>query len=139
MSVATILIMMSVLVKNPETVHDAKAIAELIAARAGDSHEAAILVELAWRESAFTANAISKDGRDLCAYQLRDAPRSVLKDLSQCTDLAIVRLRTSVKACPSAPLAIYASGSCRSPIGREFNRWRSREIAKIEKTVTAKD
>jgi hypothetical protein len=132
MDLATILLMMSVVVKNPETVHDARRVAELIAAKAADSHEAAMLVELAWEESAFTANAVSKDGRDLCAYQLRDAPKSVLTDLEECTELAIEKLRISVKGCPNAPLAIYARGSCSDMKGRWFSWWRMGKVKRIE-------
>jgi hypothetical protein len=144
MNLATVLMMMSVLTKaagiskSPESIHDARAIAELIAERAADVHEAAMLVELAWEESAFTANAVSKDGHDLCAYQLRDAPRSVLTDLGWCTDLAIERLRVSVQNCPNAPLAIFSRGSCNSSRGRWFSEWRMRKVRRIE-VVIAKE
>jgi hypothetical protein len=138
MDLATVLFMMSILTHAagnstpPEKVHDARDIAEQIADKAADLHEAAMLVELAWRESAFTANAVSKDHRDLCTFQVRDAPRSVLTDLEQCTDLAIERLRASVKAGPDAPLAVYARGRCNSVVGREFSRWRMREVHMLE-------
>jgi hypothetical protein len=133
MTPETVLLMMSILIQHPERVHDARRVAELIAAKAADIHEAAMLVELAWKESAFTANAVSKDGRDLCAYQLRDAPRSVLTNLEECTDLAIERLRVSVEKCPTAPLAIFAGGSCDSSKGRWFSGWRMRKVERIEK------
>ncbi len=64
------------------------------------------MVVVAWRESAFRANAVGDGGLARCAFQLHGAPRSVLTDLHKCTELAATRLRASALACPSAPARI---------------------------------
>jgi hypothetical protein len=134
MTLAAILLMMRLLAGRDD-VHDARAIAGEILQQAGSLHEAAVLVDTAWRESAFRASVVSRDGRDLCAYQLRDAPRIVLSDLVECTERAIAKLRSSAEACPEAPLAAYATGTCSDPRGRRLSGWRMREVARIERAA----
>ena len=95
--------MMAALYPDGDHVHDAQDIGEEIARTDPTLFEAAMLVETAFRESAFERAAIGPDGRDLCAYQLRDAPRTVLVDLRQCTEIALDRLRYSYHHVPRSP------------------------------------
>jgi len=74
--------------------------------------EAAVMVETAWQEGRLIPNAIGDHGRARCVYQLWGAPLSVLTDLRDCVERAHDRLVASAEACPDAPLAVYASGSC---------------------------
>ena len=135
MVLSLIYLMMAALYHGGDHVHDAQEIGAEIARTDASPIEAAMLVELAFRESAFERAAISRDGRDLCAYQLRDAPRSVLTDLRQCTEMALSRLRYSEDHCPSHPLAIYVAGSCSSPSGVRLDRWRMCEVRRIYRQV----
>jgi hypothetical protein len=74
--------------------------------------EAAVLVVMAWEESRLIPNAIGDHGRARCAFQLQHASVDVLTDLRKCVEVAHDRLVASAEACPDAPLAVYASGSC---------------------------
>jgi hypothetical protein len=130
-SVAIIHLMMAAIYPNGDHVHDAQDIGEEIARTDPTLFEAAMLVETAFRESAFERSAVGPDGRDLCAYQLRDAPRTVLVDLRQCTEIALERLRYSYHHCPDHPLAIYTGGACESVVGLRFDRWRMVEVMRI--------
>jgi hypothetical protein len=130
-SVAIVHLMMAAIYPNGDHVHDAQDIGEEIARTDPTLFEAAMLVETAFRESAFERSAVGPDGRDLCAYQLRDAPRTVLVDLRQCTEIALSRLRYSISHCPDHPLAIYAGGACDSVVGLKFDRWRMVEVMRI--------
>jgi hypothetical protein len=133
MILTTVLIMMAAIAPDAENTHDARAIADEIARVSVDTHEAAIMVVVAWRESAFRAGAVGDGGLARCAYQLHNAPRSVLTDLRECTELAAERIRASEVACPSAPLAAFASGTCER--GRKLSAWRMQEVAHIEKVA----
>ena len=124
-------LMMAAIYPNGDHVHDAQDIGAEIALTDATPYEAAMMVELAFRESAFERAAVSRDRRDLCAYQLRDAPRTVLVDLRQCTELALARLRYSIVRCPDHPLAIYTGGACNSVVGLRFDRWRMAEARRI--------
>jgi hypothetical protein len=133
MILTTILIMMAAIAPGADNVNDARAIAAEIARVAADRHEAAVMVVVAWRESAFRASAVGDGGLARCAFQLHGAPRSVLTDLRQCTELAAERLRASAAACPSAPLAAFASGTCER--GRKISAWRMQEVAHVERAA----
>ena len=124
-------LMMAAIYPNGDHVHDAQDIGEEIARTDPTLFEAAMLVETAFRESAFERSAVGQGGRDLCAYQLRDAPRTVLVDLRQCTEIALSRLRYSISHCHDHPLAIYAGGACDSVVGLKFDRWRMVEVMRI--------
>lgn len=133
MVLTTVLMMMAAIAPDAENTNDARAIASEIARVAVDSHEAAIMVVVAWRESAFRSNAVGDGGLARCAYQLHNAPRSVLTDLRQCTELAAERIRASAAKCRSAPLAAFASGTCER--GRKLSAWRMQEVAHVEKVA----
>ena len=133
MILTTVLLMMAAIAPDAENTNDARALAGEIARVSVDTHEAATMVVVAWRESAFRANAVGDGGLARCAFQLHGAPRSVLTDLHECTELAATRLRASALACPSAPLASFASGTCDR--GRKLSAWRMQEVAHVEKAA----
>lgn len=131
MNLSSIYLAMRLLYPDGDHVRDAQAIGLEIARSDASPYEAALLVETAFRESGFDAAAVSPDGRDRCAYQLRDAPRAVLVDLRRCTEIALERIRYSIAHCPAHPIAIYATGSCSYPAGIRLDLWRMREVRKI--------
>ena len=94
--------------------------------------DAAVMLMQAWAESSFKANAVGDHGQGLCAYQLHFAPRAVLTSLWLCTTIAYQRLRLSVKACPSSPLAPYIGG-CENRTARARSEYRLREAVRILK------
>jgi len=89
-----------------------RAIALEIARVAQTPLEAAVMAVTSWEESRHMPDAVGDSGRARCAFQLQHAPISVLRDLRQCTEIAYERVMASWRACPNAPLAIYASGRC---------------------------
>jgi len=82
--------------------------------------DAAVLLTTAFAEARFVHDAIGDGGGALCMFQLHDAPRSVLTDISECTRIGYERLRLSVRMCPSSPLAQYIGGCSRTSA-----RWQS--------------
>lgn len=89
-----------------------RAVALEIAREAEDLKEAATLAVMAWEEGRLRPDAVGDQGRSRCVYQLQRTTWSVLRDLRECTHIALERLRASAAACPDAPLAAYASGNC---------------------------
>jgi hypothetical protein len=72
---------------------------------------ASVLVSVAFRESSFRNNAIGDKGHALCAFQLWHTSRDVLTNPERCVELALERLRTSMKVCGRAnALGLYAAG-----------------------------
>lgn len=69
---------------------------------------AALVVAVAFRESTFNNAAIGKTD-DYCAMQVHRRP-DLLEDAEQCIRVGLGMLRESMRACPSYPLALYASG-----------------------------
>jgi hypothetical protein len=86
----------------------------------GEARTASLLVAIAWYESRFKPNAVSKDKRAYCLYQLDRSyfpePGKALVDADLCTRTAITVLRTSLQRCraraPNDRLAFYMSGQC---------------------------
>jgi hypothetical protein len=125
-------------------------LAEAIATRAAaepplfkgdeDRHRtSALLVAIAFRESSLNAAAVgdSVAGKptSFCAFQLHLpfgaktaegwTSEDLLEDPEKCVTAAMHLLRDSMRACPSSPIAVYASG----PSGCESTRaqWISRD------------
>jgi len=74
---------------------------------------AALLVAVSFRESTFVADAIGDKGESFCAFQIhRSAGGSpaLLGDVDACVRTGLNLLRVSLRVCPSAPIAWYASG-----------------------------
>lgn len=74
---------------------------------------AALLVAVAFRESTFNADAIGDHGKSFCAFQIHRSSGgspALLEDVDACTRTAFSLLRTSLKVCPSHPVAWYAAG-----------------------------
>jgi hypothetical protein len=82
--------------------------------------DAAVMLETAYAEGRFVADAIGDHGAALCVYQLHFALCSVLTDLGDCTARAYAMLRYSKRTCPSAPLALYVGG-CAKPLARRMS------------------
>jgi hypothetical protein len=86
----------------------------------GEARTAALLVAVAWYESRFKPDAVSKDRRAYCLYQLDKSylpePAKALADPHLCTRTALSLLRRSLETCrarsPDDRLAFYVSGHC---------------------------
>lgn len=129
-----VLLLMAALASGAADLNDARNVAAEIARTDATEREAAILVVTAFEESRFTADKVSGDHLDRCAYQLRYAPRTVTSDLRQCTEIALVRIRISARKCPSYPLSDYASGSCN--LAHAISRYRMAEADRILRSVS---
>lgn len=82
-----------------------------------DDHDrrktAAWLVAIAFRESSLTLDITGDHGRSFCAFQIHQSAggtKALLTDADACVAAAFVMLRTSMRLCPSFPLAWYAHG-----------------------------
>jgi hypothetical protein len=74
---------------------------------------AALLVAVAFRESSLTANVIGDNGKSFCAFQIHSSSggtKDLLEDVDACVRAGFTLLRTSLRVCPSFPIAWYASG-----------------------------
>lgn len=74
---------------------------------------ASLMVAVAFRESSFVVDVVGDKGQSFCAYQIhRSAGGSpaLLRDVDACVRTGLNLLGTSLRVCPSAPLAWYASG-----------------------------
>lgn len=77
-----------------------------------DRHKtAALIAAIAYRESGFKLDAVGDHGQSVCAMQIRWGSKDLLTDPEACIRTAMGKLRKSIQACPSHPLAIYAGGS----------------------------
>ncbi|MBX3199071.1 MAG: hypothetical protein KF850_26210 [Labilithrix sp.] len=77
---------------------------------------ASLLVAVAFRESTFIADAVGDKGKSFCAFQIHRSAGgtpALLTDADACVQSGLTMLRTSLRVCPSYPVAWYASG----PIG----------------------
>ena len=109
--------------------HPSQAVVDAIASEAtadpvaGDQmHTAALLLVIAFRESSYRVN-VQGDGGHSCGLYQTPCPRTP-HDAPGQTRLALAILRQSFTACPDAPLAPYASGSCSSSAGRRISAQR---------------
>lgn len=82
---------------------------------------AALLVAVAFRESTFVPDVIGDNGESFCAFQIhRTAGGSpaLLGNVDACVRSGLTLLRTSLRVCPTYPVAWYASG----PLGCSNSR-----------------
>lgn len=110
---------------------------------------AALLVAIAFRESSLDAKAVGDmhGGKptSFCAFQIHLpygaktaegwSSQDLLEDADKCVGAALHMLRTSVKVCPSHPVAWYAEGpvGCASERAQNISRDR---LALARKLVT---
>ena len=74
---------------------------------------AALLVAVAFRESTFVPNVIGDNGSSFCAFQIHRSSGgtpALLDDVDACVRSGMTLLRTSLRVCPTYPVAWYASG-----------------------------
>lgn len=77
---------------------------------------AALLVAVAFRESTFHSAAVGDHGNSFCAFQIHRSAGgtpALLEDTDACVRSGLALLRTSLRVCPTHPVAWYASG----PVG----------------------
>jgi hypothetical protein len=82
---------------------------------------AALLVAVAYRESTFIPDVVGDKGQSFCAFQIHRSSGGspeLLSDVDACVRSGLTLLRTSIRICPSYPIAWYASG----PIGCSNSR-----------------
>jgi hypothetical protein len=82
---------------------------------------AALLVAVAFRESSFRANVVGDHGESFCAFQIHRSAGgtpALNDDVDACVRSGLALLRTSLRVCPSHPVAWYASG----PVGCSNDR-----------------
>jgi hypothetical protein len=70
----------------------------------------ALLVAIAFRESAFKLDAVGDHGRSKCAFQVWGGSSELLTDADACAKEGLRRLRMSIRACPAHPVAVFAAG-----------------------------
>lgn len=89
---------------------------------AGKKRTAAFVVAVAFRESSFRNDVVSKTN-DHCAMQVHGRPE-LAKDAGACVKTAMTMLRESFKMCPVHPLAFYAEGpaGCASERAQRISR-----------------
>lgn len=83
---------------------------------------AALVVSMAFRESSFRNDVKSKTN-DHCLMQVHGRPE-LADDAEKCVRVAIGMIRESMRMCPEAPLAFYASGpgSCSNLRAQRISR-----------------
>lgn len=101
---------------------DVEAIARAIVDAGATWTEATWLAAVGYREGSYQLGIVGDQGRALCTFQLHNAPREVLTDAGRCARIALRRLRHSMTACPSAPLAEYAGAPCASRVAGRISR-----------------
>lgn len=104
-------------------------------------HTAAYLVAVAFRESSLTVDIVGDHGRSFCAFQIHESSggtTALRTDPDACVAAAFAMLRTSMKVCPSSPLAWYAEGprGCGSPRAQRISRDRLGIASRLAKTVS---
>jgi len=95
----------------------------------------ALLVAMAFRESTFRNDVVSKT-RDYCAFQINRRP-DLAKDPLACARVALVMVRESMRVCPAHPIAFYAEGpgACTSERAQKISRDRMAIAARLVRTV----
>lgn len=97
---------------------------------------AAYLVAVAFREGSLRLDVVGDHGRSFCTYQIHESSggtRALLTDADACVGTAFAMLRTSMRVCPSAPLAWYASGpaGCENARAQRISRDRMAVAARL--------
>jgi hypothetical protein len=104
---------------------------------------AAYLVAIAFRESSLTVDIVGDHGRSFCAFQIHASSggtAALQTDPDACVATAFAMLRTSMRVCPSAPLAWYAEGganACSSVRAQRISRDRMAIAARLFKGSAA--
>lgn len=75
---------------------------------ASKARTAALVVAIAFRESSFRNDVVSKTN-DHCMMQVNRRP-DLAADPRACVRVAVTMLRESMRICPAHPVAFYASG-----------------------------
>ncbi|HVH44031.1 MAG TPA: hypothetical protein VM925_16885 [Labilithrix sp.] len=95
---------------------------------------AALLVAVAFRESTFVPDALGDKGESFCAFQIHRSSGgspALLGNVDACARTGLMLLRTSLRVCPSYPVAWYASG----PLG--CGNGRAQRISRDRMTLAA--
>jgi len=94
----------------------------------------ALLLAIAFRESAFQNSAVGDNGRSLCAYQIHGGAKALLTDPEACVREGYRILRLSIQRDREYPVAWYAAGGrYKSETARRISRdrmWLAGTIAK---------
>lgn len=101
-----------------------------------DRHKtAALVVAIAFRESTFRNDAVSKTD-DFCFLQVHRRP-DLADDPEACARVGLEMIRVSLRACPAHPLAVYAEGpnGCASPRAQRISRDRFALAARLLRFV----
>lgn len=98
-------------------------------------HTAALVVAIAFRESSFRNDVVSKTD-DHCLMQVHARP-DLGEDVDACVRVALEMIRVSMRACPAHPLAFYAEGptGCSSPRAQRISRDRFGLAARLLREV----
>jgi hypothetical protein len=140
--IALVLAMMLSLVPGRDHSTNAGAIARVVESErplfkddAAKVRTAALVVAVAYRESAFKNDAISKTN-DHCMMQVNRRP-DLARDPEACVRVAMTMLRESFRMCPEHPIAFYASGpgACTNERARRISNDRmaiARRLAKVQ-------
>lgn len=98
---------------------------------------ASLMVAVAYRESTLRNDIISKTG-DACAMQIHARPE-LAKDVNTCARVGLAMLRDSLRACPSFPIAPYASGpgGCSNARAQRISRDRMALAQRIHSAAVA--
>jgi hypothetical protein len=95
---------------------------------------AALLVAVAFRESTFVPDVVGDKGTSFCAFQIHRSSGgspALLDDVDACARTGLALLRTSLRVCPTYPVAWYASG----PLG--CGNGRAQKISRDRMTLAA--
>jgi hypothetical protein len=85
--------------------------------------EAAVLTAVTFRESSLRNDAVGDGGHSVCACQIYDGAKALLKDPIACVAKGASMLRESRRIDPKNPIAFYARGP----------RWKSEEAQRISR------
>lgn len=110
--------------------------APLFAGDADRRKTAALIVAISFRESTFRNDVVSKT-RDFCHLQINRRPE-LADDAEACTRVGLAMLRTSMRVCPTFPIAFYASGpgACSNARAQRISRDRMAIAARLVREVT---
>lgn len=134
---------MSLLAPGRDHSANASAIAEVIDAEpalfkddAAKLRTAAVVVAIAFRESSFRNDVVSKTN-DFCMMQVNRRP-DLAADPRACVRVGLAMLRESLRVCPAFPVAHYAEGglrACSSARAQRISRDRMALAARLVREV----
>lgn len=102
---------------------------------ASKTRTAALVVAIAFRESSFRNDVVSRTN-DHCMMQVNRRPE-LATDPRACVRVAMAMLRESMRICPSHPVAFYASGpgACTNDRARRISNDRMAVARRLVATV----